>query len=277
VTVVLTRLAHRGPRAADRRQAARATLRPVAGRLAAGGTVMAEVAALFARHGCRGGMLWLEGVTCDPMRYVLPALATDDLHAAYYSATHAPEGRVWIGASTASVGWRDGAPFLHCHGQWTGTGGTAMGHLLPFESVVAADVEVRGIGSPDAWFESLPDAETNFTLFAAAGGGGSDGLVARLRPDEDVCTGIAALCAGHGIGRARVHGLGSICEVRFEDGRHVACIATEVRIDRGAVADGRAVVDASVVDVDGGIHSGRLAPGLNPVGVTFELLIEAKP
>lgn len=277
MSVALSRLAHRGPRAADRRQAVPATLRALEGRLAAGRTVMEGVANLFARHGCRGGILWLDGVTCDPMRYVLPALATDDLHAAFYSAAHAPEGRMRIGPSTASVGWRDGAAFLHCHGRWSGTGGPAMGHLLPTDSIVAEDVEVSGIGSPDAWFEGLPDAETHFTLFAPTGGGGGGGLLGRLRPDEDVCAAIAALCADHGIARARVHGLGSICEVRFEDGRHMACIATEARIDRGAVAEGRAVIDVSVVDVDGGIQAGRLASGLNPVGVTFELLIEARP
>ena len=72
-----------------------------------------------------------------------------------------------------------------------------------------------------------------------------------------------------------MHGVGSICEPRFADGRHVGCIATEVRIDEGRVAGGQVVLDVSLVDVGGGIHAGRLAPGLNPVGVTFELVIEA--
>jgi hypothetical protein len=277
MTIALARLAHPGPRAADRRQAAPATLRPLAGRLAAGRPVLDEVARLFADAGCKGGVLWLDGVICDPMRFVLPAYATDDRHAAFYSATHAPGGRVRIGPSTASVGWREGAPFLHCHGQWSGAFGTAMGHLLPFDSIIADEAEVRGIGSPDAWFEALPDAETNFTLFAAAGGGGSDGLVVRLRPDEDVAAALAALCAEHRIPRARVHGLGSIAEPRFADGRRVPCVATEVRIDAGRVVDGLVTLDVSLVDVDGVIHTGRLAPGLNPVGVTFELLVEALP
>jgi predicted DNA-binding protein with PD1-like motif len=277
MTIALARLAHPGPRAPDRRQAAAATLRPLSGRLAARRPVLDEVARLFADHGCRGGILWLDGVTCDPMRFVLPALATDGAHAAFYSATHAPEGPVRIGASTATVGWRDGAPFLHCHGQWSGGFGTAMGHLLPSESVVGEDAEVRGIGSPDAWFEAVPDAETNFTLFAAASGGGSDGLVARLRPDEDVSAALAALCAEHRLPRARVHGIGSIAEPRFADGRHVPCVATEVRIDAGRVAGGQVTLDVSLVDVEGAVHTGRLAPGLNPVGVTFELLIEALP
>lgn len=273
MTIALARLAHPGPRAPDRRQAVGATLLPVAGTLRAGRTMMEEVGHLFADAGCRGGMLDLDGVACEPMRFVLPAYARDAAHAAFYSETHAPAGRVEINAATASVGWRDGAPFLHCHGRF----GSAMGHLLPSETRLAADAPVRGVGAPDAWFEAVPDAETNFTLFGAAGGGGTDGLLVRLRPDEDPAVALAALAAEHRIPRARVHGLGSIVEPRFADGRHVRCIATEVRIDAGRIDGGDVLLDVSLVDVEGAVHSGRLAPGLNPVGVTFELLVEALP
>jgi predicted DNA-binding protein with PD1-like motif len=279
----LPRLAHPGPRDPDRRQAVPATLVPLAGTLAAGRPVMAEVARLFSEAGCDGGILHLDGLVCDPFRYVLPAYATDAAHAAWYSATHAPAGRVTVGPSTTAVGWRDGAAFLHCHGQWSGAFGTAMGHLLPLESIIAEETAVRGIGATDAWFDAVPDLETNFTLFRPAGdadgrdGKGENGLLARLRPDEDVCEALVKLCADARFARARVHGLGSIVEPRFADGRHVPCAATEVRIDAAAVADGIATLDVSLVDVDGGIHAGRLAPGLNPVGVTFELLLESLP
>jgi hypothetical protein len=74
-----------------------------------------------------------------------------------------------------------------------------------------------------------------------------------------------------------VHGLGSICAPRFSDGRRVPCAATEVRIDEGRISDGTVALDVSLVDVDGGIHLGRLEPGMNPIGVTFELIVEALP
>lgn len=279
----LPRLDHPGPRDPDRRQAVPATLVPLAGTLAAGRPVMAEVARLFSDAECDGGLLHLDGLVCDPFRYVLPALATDAAHAAWYSATHAPAGPVTIGPSTAAVGWRDGAAFLHCHGLWTGAFGTAMGHLLAQESIVAADTAVRGIGATDAWFDAVPDLETNFTLFRPTRGDdewsddGENGLLVRLRPDEDVCDALVRTCADARIARARIHGLGSIVEPRFADGRHVPCVATEVRIDAATVTDGTATVDVSLVDVDGAIHAGRLAPGLNPVGVTFELVVEALP
>ena len=166
----------------------------LAGRLQT--TVMAGVARLFAEAGCPGGVVFLDGVTCDPMRYVLPALSSDASHAAWYSDTFAPEWPVRIEAATASVGQRDGAAFLHCHGIW-GTGESkTMGHLLPLDSLVAEDAGVSGIGARDAWFDSRPDAETNFTLFQISGGqSGAHGLLARIAPGEDVVTAVEALCA----------------------------------------------------------------------------------
>lgn len=269
------RMIHPGPMAVQRSVAVRCDLRPIAGVLPAGATVMQGVGDLFAAHGCRGGVVWLEGVVCDPIRYVLPAPSADGLHAAWYSDTHAPQGPWRIGASTATVGWRDGAPFLHCHGIWgPANGAPTMGHLLPFDSVVAVDTPVRGLGSPDGWFESLPDAETAFTLFTPAGGGAGAGLIARIRPGEDVVSAIEALAAAHGIRDARLHGVGSIDHIQFLDGTSMACHATELRFSDARLRQGQASVAIDVVDIDGRIMHGALTRGNNPVGVTLELIIE---
>ena len=269
------RMVHPGPRAARRVQAARTRLVPVAGTLLAGETVMAGVARLFAEAGCPGGVVFLDGVTCDPMRYVLPALSRDASHAAWYSDTFAPEGPVRIEAATASVGQRESAAFLHCHGIW-GTGESrAMGHLLPLDSLVAEDAGVSGIGARDAWFDSRPDAETNFTLFQISGGqSGAHGLLARIAPGEDVVTAVEALCAGAGWSDARIHGLGSIDHILFQGGTRVDCLATELRFAGARVEGGRAHLPIDVVDIDGTISHGVLARGANPVGVTLEILIE---
>ena len=175
------RMIHPGPRATQRMQVARTRLVPVSGALRAGETVLAGVARVFADAGCRGGVAFLDGVTCDPMRYVLPALSTDGVHAAWYSDTFAPEGSCRIIRATASVGVKDGQPFLHCHGIWDTLDGRAMGHLL-LDSVVAEDCEITGIGALDAWFDSRADAETAFTLFQAAGGGDGSALLVRVAP-----------------------------------------------------------------------------------------------
>lgn len=264
------RMIHPGPRATARAVAARASLRPIVGVLPAGRTVMAAVGQLFAAQGCKGGVLWLDGAVCDPMRFVLPAPSADGIHAAWYSDTHAPDGPVAIGHATATVGWKDGAPFLHCHGTWGGT----MGHLLPLDSVLAADAPVAGIGAPDAWFEALPDAETAFTLFTPRGGGTGTGLLARVLPGEDAVTAIETLAARHGITHARLHGVGSIDHIRFAEGHRMDCHATELRLDGATLAQGRATIPVEVVDIAGTIMRGTLERGTNPVGVTLELLIE---
>ncbi|WP_140849108.1 PCC domain-containing protein [Paracoccus sp. FO-3] len=267
-------MVHPGPRAAERVQARRAALRPIHGRLRAGQTVMQAVGDLFAAHGCKGGVLSLAGVRCEPMRYVLPALSTDGLHAAWYSATHAPAGRWTIDSATASVGRKDGAPFLHCHGIWSGGGDTAMGHLLPLDCVIAEDAAVSGLGAAETWFEALPDPETAFTLFTPQGGGAGPGLFARILPGEDVVAGIESLAARHGIATARLHGVGSIDHIRFAEGHRMDCLATELRLDGARLVQGAAHVPIEVVDVHGHIARGTLERGANPVGVTLELIIE---
>lgn len=268
---------HPGPRLAERAQAVRTTLHPVRGVLPAGKTVMQAVGDLFAASGCRGGVLALDGIACDPLRYVLPALSTDGLHAAWYSETQAPDGPLAVDRATATVGWRDGAPFLHCHGVWTQRGVPRMGHLLPVESVLAADARVTGLGSRDAWFEGLPDPETAFTLFTPRGGGDGPALLARILPGEDCVTAIEALCAAHGIPDARLHGVGSIDHVRFAEGHRMDCLATELRLDGASLRAGRAVLPIQVVDIHGTIAAGTLTRGDNPVGVTLELIIEPEP
>ncbi|WP_404947083.1 PCC domain-containing protein [Rhizobium terrae] len=244
-----------------------------------GEVFLAGVARVFAEAGCKGGFVNVEGGACDPFRYVLPAFSPDKEHAAWYSETFAPPAGGKFQAATAIFGERDGAPFVHCHGIWdTGEGGLRMGHVLPFDSVVSEPVPVRGYGSVKATFDSIADSETNFTLFSAVGESGpGNGILLRIRPNEDVATAIEEICVGHGVEKALIFGIGSIYEPVFEDGRRVACLATEIAIENGILEktpDGpRARLDAAVVDTDGIIYRGRLARGDNPVGVTFELVI----
>ncbi len=264
---------HPGPRRIERAVAVRTALRPIHGVLPAGQSVMQAVGDLFSAQGCKGGVLALDAITCAPLRYVLPALSTDGLHAAWYSDTHAPAGRVSIARATATVGWRDAVPFLHCHGIWTPDGTPRMGHLLPLDSVLAGDAEVTGLGSPDAWFEGLPDPETAFTLFTPQGGGEGRALLARILPGEDCVTAIETLCAAHGITDADIHGVGSIDHIRFAEGHRMDCLATELRFDGATLRAGRALLPIEVVDTDGTIAKGTLTRGDNPVGVTLELII----
>lgn len=272
----MMRMIHPGPRPARRIKARTCDLRAIAGVLPAGASVMQAVGDLFADAGCKGGVVWLDGAVCDPMRYVLPAASDDGIHGAWYSATHAPDGPWRIARATAMVGLREGAGFLHCHGLWAPQGGSplVMGHLLPLDSVLAADAPVRGLGAPDCWFEALPDDETAFTLFTPQGGGTGRALMARILPGEDVVTAIEALARDHAIRNARLHGVGSIDHIRFADGSRMDCHATELRLTDARLTDGRATIGIEVVDIAGTIAQGVLTRGDNPVGVTLELIIE---
>lgn len=268
------RMIHPGPRGSVRVLTRRATLQPVAGVLPAGMTVMDAVGALFGAHGCRGGVVSLAGLTCWPMRYVLPAPATDGLHAAWYSDTHAPSGLWRITGATAIVGCRDGAPFLHCHGCWTDGDAATMGHLLPFDSIIAEDASVTGLGATDAWFDALPDVETAFTLLTPQGDGDGPDLFARLCPGQDVVPAIEDTARRHGIADAVLHGVGSIDHVVFADGHRMECHATELRLVHATLRKGRAGIGIVVVDIAGRIARGVLARTGNPVGVTLELIIK---
>src|SRR5438093_1070396 len=154
---------------------------------------------------------------------------------------------------------------------------------------VAASVRPARI---DAWmldgaaFEVQPDAETNFSLLqvtpTAARLGGLEALVVRVRPNEDLCLALEALCAERNIRRGQIRGgVGSLIGTVFDDGRTVEPFVTEVFIRRGVLepgADGalRAEVDVGLVAHTGEIAEGRLARGQNPVLITFELVIEVQ-
>ncbi|MXQ12131.1 PCC domain-containing protein [Microvirga makkahensis] len=236
--------------------------------------------------GCQGGFVTFDHGRFEPFRYVMPSLSSDASHAAWYSPTFAPEGSVRMHRGCAIVGQRDGLPFIHCHGIWDTSEGRRMGHMLASDTRVAEPVEVTGIGLKGVTFDSLEDPETNFRLFEPVRVGNEDPsvpehsvLLARVRPNEDIGRAIEQICAAHGIEAADVHGIGSLNEVRFADGRRVGSLATEVMIHEGRVeqisGQLRTHLHIAVVDTEGNIHEGILARDDNPVLVTFELVIRA--
>ncbi|MAU94830.1 MAG: DUF296 domain-containing protein [Fulvimarina sp.] len=239
-----------------------------------------------AQAGCDAAYVSLQGARLDPFRYVMPAGSPGPSHAAWYSQTFAPEGVVTVTEAGAIVGRRDGGPFVHCHGAWQAEGEPlAMGHMLPPDSLAAEPIRVTGIGLRGAAFQSRQDDETNFRLFAAepadrdpndAAGQASDApraLALTLRPNQDVCHAIEAVCRNEGIARARIHGIGSLNEARFENGPPMRSYASELLIRDGRLQEGRVRLDVAVVAMDGAIFTGVLVRGDNPVCVTFELVV----
>ena len=277
--MTLRSIRHPGPASPDRAAVVTCRAEPVTLTLEPGLSVNQAVAEAFARMGATGGYIRLRDAHISPMRYVIPAAAPDDSHAAWYSETFAPEGVVAIEDAGLVVGTRDGKPFLHCHGLWrAGDGMRRMGHLLPLESEFAQPVEAEAWALHGAGFDVRDDPETNFRLFRAvptttATDRGRPALAVTLKPNQDLCLAIEEIARAHAIADAEIHGIGSLVEADFEDGTRLACYATEVLVTSGHLANTRATLDIALVGLDGSIGEGRIAHGTNPVCVTFELLI----
>jgi predicted DNA-binding protein with PD1-like motif len=225
--------------------------------------------------------LVFQGGALGPFSYVMPGPPTDDAHVAYFSAPRSPPGETVVEIANATFGWRDGAPFVHCHGAWIEEGTRRRGgHMLPHETIVAHETTVHAWALTDVEIRAEPDAETNFTLFGpVAGRVATDGdwtIVARIRPNEDITVAIERIASRHHMHSAIVRGsLGSLIGARFTDGSRVEDHATEVLVQSGHFHNGEAVLDMLVVDMSGHVHEGRLTRGDNPVCITFELVLEA--
>lgn len=277
---------HPGPVGPQRVDAVPVALRHVDLLLQPGQTLLqALVAALPA--GTRSAVLTLGGGALFPFAYVMPALAKTAEHAVYFSDRFDAPVPVQLQQACVTFGQRDGEPWLHCHARWAAADGTPhCGHVLPDEALLASPMPATAWLLDGAAFEVVPDAETRFTLFrpqAAEDAGAAIGraVALRLAPNEDVCTALEAVCHQQGWRGATVRGgVGSTVGAAFDDGRRVEPFVTEVLIHHGRVQPGaggalQADIDVSLVDYTGGLASGRLARGANPVLVTFELVLEA--
>lgn len=280
-------IVHPGPVAPKRHALAWAKAVPLDFVLARGEAVETGLAKAVAAAGCDSACVEFGGGRFDPFRYVLPAASPDDAHAAWYSATVAPEGGVTIGRATAIVGRRDGAGFVHCHGLWREPGAApALGHMLPPESFPAGDARVRGVGLSGAVFESRHDPETNFRLFAAEPATGrameaGSALAVTLRPNQDISYALEAICRDAGVRQGSVLGIGSLNGARFESGPAMASYASEFFVTEGRIeetpAGSRVRLDIAIVDMRGTIFHGRLVRGENPICVTAELVVVPEP
>jgi predicted DNA-binding protein with PD1-like motif len=287
----MRRIEQPGRPAQERIQWAEARGRAFSFTLEAGVPLLEAARRGFASEGFAGGVLNIEGGALGPFAYVMPALSTTGENAAFYSETFRPAGITRLRMGAMTLGQRDGGPFFHCHALWTEADGRAGGgHILPEETIVAEPFDVDAFGLDGAVFAAEPDAETNFKLFgpipsAATISKKTDktagaAYALRLRPNQDFAGALEAFCGERGITQARLHGgVGSIIGARFTDGRAVEPFATEMAMRSGVIAsraDGalEATLDVALVDYLGGLATGRLVRGDNPVLMTMELVLE---
>jgi predicted DNA-binding protein with PD1-like motif len=228
--------------------------------------------------GYHAGALSFSGVALAPFAYVTSAPSSDDAHAAWWSETNRPRDGARLDVARATYGSRDGQAFVHIHARWTDNDGVRGGHIMPLETTVASAGTVHAFLVENAAISVVPDAETNFTIFEPAPvppTPGAGAVAARIRPNEDIHAALAALCAQHGMQRARVHGIGSLVSPRFADGRAIADYATEFLFTDAVVTPDGARLDVIVADMAGIPHEGRLAQGENAVCITVEVSLEA--
>lgn len=103
-------------------------------------------------------------------------------------------------------------------------------------------------------------------------------VFARLRPDEDLVTGIETVCCDAGFHHAVIRGsLGSINNATFAVGEqiiHVPHMGLEITALYGEIRAGTAHLTGSVVNGNGQVFSGRFVLGKNPICVTAEITLE---
>ena len=238
-------------------------------------TLNEAITAPLVQAGFQSATVTLRGTELNPFRYVMPGPADDDSHVAYFTAPQEPEGTTRIEQANATFGWAQGKPFIHCHAVWVEPDGRRRGsHILPNETIVAAAAEATAWGFHSVRTEAKPDPETNFTLFQPTGTGDGTGVVARIKPNEDILTALETIARDYGLSNADVRGsLGSLIGARFIRGGHVDDHATEVLVREGHIRGGVAALDLLVVDMLGEVHEGWLERGENPVCITFDIVL----
>jgi predicted DNA-binding protein with PD1-like motif len=241
-------------------------------------TMAAAISRPLMAAGVRAATVQIAGLALEPLRYVMPGPADGPAHVAYFSAPRAPAGRSVVTLANVTFGCVDGMPRLHCHAMWTEADGSARGgHILLDESIVAEPADATAWTFTALGIGAEPDPETNFSLLRPVRLTPDTGtaVLARIRPNEDLCTAVETIARGAGLRDAEVRGsLGSLIGAVFEDGRIVPDHATEVLVRSGSVRDGIASIDMAVVDMQGRVHAGRLLRSENPVCITFDLVLE---
>lgn len=274
-------LVHPGPKAPQRVAALACHAHPLRVRLRAGMPLDAAVAEAFAAAGFAGGYLRLRDVAMARLDFVRPAPAPGHGPVAWYSATEclAP---AHVEAAGLHLGMRDGAPFLHGHGLWRGAEGVPRaGHLLGPDCCLAEDVWAEGWGLSGAALEAAPDDETGFTLFAVSPAperpGGAQAVLCTLRPNVEPLSALVAVAVEHGLGPARIEGLGSLVGAAFDEDTGIRDIAAELLVLCGKISPDEVRMNAVAVGFDGTPVRGRLQRKINRVCVTCEMLLVSEP
>lgn len=298
-------LPHPGPRATERLLVLPTQVVTATHRLQPGERLVDELVRLTTDLGVTSGSVSFSSGTLDPLHYCFPAKG-DGQRAAWFSAEHVTADAQLTGGS-ATIGEREGEPFVHAHLIWKDEHGVSRGgHVWPETLVGSPAPEVTVAGLRHADWESVTDPETMLPAFhprsrhnAQGSGEDRDFAVARVLPDEDITEAVRRIGREAGFDAVKVvAGLGSFIGAVLQTESSAA--REPGQVDR-VVVDGPATevlkltgtltssapsevsgepapmpeLHCTVVDLRGTVHSGYLIPGENHIAVTFELLVES--
>jgi len=242
-----------------------------------------------AAAGFTSGAFALEKLPVWGLTHNLPSLFDGPEKAAWFAGPFSGDTAV-ITAGRVTIGLNGGAPMHHCHAAWrTPDGATTGGHLLLDRMRLPEPADVTFNGVSGAVFDVLPDAETNFSIFQpvpqaaptlADPSGARPGVLAMVAPNVDFAGALSELAAAHGLETAEIlSGVGSFVGGVFDNGPAVPDPITEALVTGGRVHagdPGAARIDAVATDPAGIVRGGRLSPGENAVGITFEVLLAGR-
>lgn len=254
---------------------------PIIIELEPGQCVLPALAAALAERGAISAYLSVQDANVRQLEFVMPAPSPDDDHTAWWSETHDLAGSGQIEEAGLVFGWREGGPFIHCHGSWSNeTGQKYAGHMLPDRCIIKDIATFTGWMFPDARFEGQFDPETNFTLFqpnGAAADPDAKAALVRLRPNVEIGQELEKICKKLGWAKAEIHGLGSLIGAAFSNGDIMGSYATEFLVRQGCIdlegPQSGADIDILIVGLDGEIMHGPLLKDENAVLMTCELVL----
>lgn len=285
------RLNHQGPLGSPRIQSYKSRTVTALQSLRSGALLTEELLRITSSLGVTAAYAELSSGTLSPLHYCVPASGDGQRCVSFSEDRSTDVGHLVYGSAT--IGTREGRPFIHSHLHWMDSNGRLLGgHVFP-DTVVSSPAPVAAVvGLLDAEWTSIEDPETSMPTFVPSASltkeplmadQYSTAIVSRVLPNEDITEAVLAVCRQAGYRKAVVRaGLGSLIGARLTDHtgvlREVDGPGTEVVSLTGFVRTGdkglEAQLTTTLVDRHGAVHSGHLLPGENPVAVTFELTIQ---
>lgn len=288
-------LIHPGEPLQPRIQPVTVKTKTVMRQLEAGKPLAKQLTDIVAEYGSTSGAAELYSGDCDPVSYVIPT-AGNGVKAVGFSETRTTEQAKYI-YGAATIGFRFGEPFVHSHSMWNNAAGETLGGHLWHDTIVGEEGIFAIIHIMDGVdLISADDTETDMPVFTPHASERKvfdvnvetelrNTVVARVLPGEDITEAIIKTSKEAGFTAVSVRaGIGSLVGGEFinratgkthqVDGPGTEVIALIGHIRDVSAAEPEVRLSCTMVDRHGVVHAGELIPGVNPVAVTFELVLQ---